>query len=91
MSNKLAAEPIAKLKRAEVWIEKAEEMAINPPFRLKARMVEWTEGRDGEGQVPVWGKCLLSPNRVYDVEMAKTLVKRYLERVCDEIEFVVIL
>ena len=89
MSNKLAAEPIAKLKRVEVWIEKLEETAIYPPFRLKARMVEWTEGRDGEGQVAVWGKCLLSPNRVYDIEMAKTLVKRYLERVCEEIEFVV--
>jgi hypothetical protein len=85
MSNKLAREPMATLKRVEVWIERID----NTSPRLKARMVEWTEMADGEGQVPVWGKCLLSPNRVYDVEMAKTLVRRYLERVCDEIEFVV--
>jgi hypothetical protein len=86
-SRKLTREPVAKLKHAEVWIERR---FIGSTRRdLMARMVEWSEGLDGEGQTPTYGRCMLSPNLVLDVEMAKKLVHRYLDPVCDEVVFVV--
>lgn len=72
-----------------MWIERRYKFSRTWDRTLIARMVEWVEGVDGEGQVPVYGSCLLSPNRIVDVELAKRLVHRYLDRVVDEIEFVV--
>ena len=87
MSRKLARLPVAKLRHAEVWIERRFVGSHRPD--LMARMVEWYDGVDGEGKTAVFGSCLLRPNFVRDVEMAKKLVHRYLDHVCDEIVFVV--
>ena len=87
MSRKLARLPVAKLRHAEVWIERRFVGSNRPD--LTARMVDWYDGIDGEGKTAVFGSCLLRHNFVCDVEMAKKLVHRYLDPVCDEIVFVV--
>lgn len=75
--------PLVRIKSCEVIIERRYKGGNR--HTLLARMVEWIEGT--EGKEPVFGMCLLSPNQVTDVQMAKRICHRYLDSVYDEVKF----
>jgi len=87
MSRRLPTNPVTKLPPVEVWIER--RFIGGSRMNLMARMVIWKDGIDGEGPTPIFGSCLLAPNNIFDVELAKRIVRRYLENVCDTIKFVI--
>jgi hypothetical protein len=80
--------PLVKLKRCEVVI--SQRFTGGSQRVLMARMVEWVTLEDSNEKEPVYGKCLLAPNRISDVETAKRIVRRYFEPLLtDAVEFIV--
>jgi hypothetical protein len=78
--------PLVKLPRVEVILEPRFKKSSGQRARLlMARIVEWIPG--DEGIEPVFGRCLLSPNQITDVELAKRIVTRWLGQKTDKIEF----
>lgn len=77
-----------KLKRCEVYIELRYKGGNNR--QLIARMVEWVPAENDEGMVPVFGRCLLSPNIMTDPDKAVRHVHKMLDHLCDKIHITVI-